>query len=209
MLNNRDGFAPLQLETLERRNVPTASVSLEGQVLMIQGDDTADTVVVAQTRNNIVVLGTVQAASGGTSTMPLIFSRNSIQSIFFDGAGGNDIFVNATSLRSIAMGGAGNDILVGGRKNDVLIGGDGDDILIGGPGNDTLVGGTGNDQIFGQQGRNTLMGGAGQDTFHSAGPQGQNQVVDDDPQEDINEDVNEDINEPGEVHHGGGNHHDD
>jgi Ca2+-binding RTX toxin-like protein len=209
MLNNRDGFAPLQLEALERRNVPTASVSLQGQVLTIQGDDTADTVVVVQTRNNIVVLGTVQAASGGMSTMPLIFSRSSVQSIFFDGAGGNDIFVNATSLPSIALGGAGDDILVGGRGHDVLIGGDGNDILVGGRGNDTLIGGTGNDQLFGQQGKNVMMGGTGQDTFHSAGAQGQNQVVDDDPLEDINEDVNEQMNEPGEVHHGGGNHQDD
>jgi Ca2+-binding RTX toxin-like protein len=207
MLNNRDGFAPLQLEALERRNVPTATVSLQSQVLTIQGDDTADTVAVVQVGNNIVVLGTVQAASGGTSTMPLVFSRTDVRSIFFDGAGGNDLFVNATRLPSIALGGAGNDILVGGRANDVLIGGDGDDILVGGRGNDTLVGGTGNDQLFGQQGKNTMMGGTGQDTFHRAGAQGQNQVVDDDAQEDINEDVNE--NEPGEVHTGGGNHHDD
>jgi Ca2+-binding RTX toxin-like protein len=205
MLNNRDGFAPLQLEALERRNVPTATVSLQGQVLMIQGDDTADTVVVAQQGKNIIVLGTVQAASGGTSTMPLVFSRSSVHTIFFDGAGGNDIFVNATNLPSIAMGGAGDDILVGGRKNDVLIGGDGNDILIGGRGNDTLVGGTGNDQIFGQQGKNTLMGGAGQDTFHKTGTEDEDQVVDDDAQEDINE-LND---EPGEANHEGGHHHDD
>lgn len=207
MLNNRDGFAPLQLEALERRNVPTATVSLQSQVLTIQGDDTADTVAVVQAGNNIVVLGTVQAASGGTSTMPLVFSRTDVKSIFFDGAGGNDLFVNATRLPSVALGGAGDDILVGGRGRDVLIGGDGNDILVGGRG-DTLVGGAGNDQLFGQRGTH-MMDASGPDNSNSMGSQSQNQVANNNPQEDVNEDVNDEMNDPGEANQGSGHHHQD
>ncbi|MBI5107649.1 MAG: S8 family serine peptidase, partial [Rhodocyclales bacterium] len=73
----------------------------------------------------------------------------------------------------VAVGGAGDDILIGGGRSSVFIrAGDGNDIVIGGAANDALSGengtdlidgGAGNDVVRGGRGQDQLMGGAGDD----------------------------------------------
>lgn len=100
------------------------------------------------------------------------FDREDVQTIFFIGFGGNDNYLNNTSLPSMMYGHAGDDILqggsskntiVGGAGNDQLRGGDLDDYLMGGNGDDLLVGNAGNDRIVAGDGTNRVYGGDGSD----------------------------------------------
>lgn len=94
-----------------------------------------------------------------------IYSRDHVNSIYFDGGAGNDFLRNFTSLRSTLIGGAGNDYLRGGQAADNIHGGDGNDLIFGGEGNDTLWGNAGHDFIFGENGADWLYGGDGNDTL--------------------------------------------
>jgi Ca2+-binding RTX toxin-like protein len=171
-------FRP-ELENLESRRLLAASVALNGGVLSITGTDGPDTVFVTQAHGKINVI--VAGPGGSVQT----FNKANVKTIFFDGRAGDDIFVNLTNVRAIALGGDGNDILVGGRNNDILIGGAGNDILIGGRGNDflegdagddVLMGGPGNDMEFGEDGNDRFFDDHGRDEFHP-GP-GENEIHD-------------------------------
>ena len=77
-----------------------------------------------------------------------------------NGVGGDDLIsasgdkhipgsgLAADTIRFVADGGDGDDVITGGDGNDSLFGGPGDDILIGGPGQDLLDGGTGNNVLI-------------------------------------------------------------
>lgn len=84
-------------------------------------------------------------------------SGTSIETIFFNGGAGNDVFdgSNATT-RLVGVGGSGNDVLIGGSGEDSFSGSDGNDIVVGGDGSGDLTGGTGSD---------VLIGGSDADTF--------------------------------------------
>lgn len=89
-----------------------------------------------------------------------------IDSLTFDGGGGNDTLDgSAANGPLLGQGGAGDDLLIGGSGNDVLLGGAGRDTLLGGAGADILDGGTGNDVLIGGLGRDVLTGGPGADVF--------------------------------------------
>jgi hypothetical protein len=123
------------LETLEAREVMSASIL--GGALFIQGTGGNDTVKVTQVGTAITVTDNGVARRFAASAIP-----NGIQ---FYGLGGNDRFENATSIKSTAYGGYGNDVLIGGSGNDTLYGGHDNDRLYGRGGTDSLFGDAGSD----------------------------------------------------------------
>jgi Ca2+-binding RTX toxin-like protein len=82
-------------------------------------------------------------------------------------------------------GGGGDDTLSGKIGNDSLLGGQGVDTLTGDGGNDTLDGGEGDDTLEGGIGNDVLTGGAGVDTFIYKQGDGNDQILDFDPFEDV------------------------
>ncbi|MDO5606177.1 MAG: calcium-binding protein, partial [Paracoccus sp. (in: a-proteobacteria)] len=69
----------------------------------------------------------------------------------------------------MALGLAGNDLIIGGAGRNILYGGEGSDTIYGGPGADIIDGGDGNDHIEGGAGHDRIHGGAGAD-FINGGP---------------------------------------
>jgi len=157
MLSNYSNGARLSLEQLDRRDVPSATAVLQGQTLVIKSDGASDQVFVSEAGGQVLV------SINGQMQAPI--ARSAVQSITFDGGAGDDIFVNSTSIFSVAVGGSGRDLLVGGSAGNVLFGGTGNDVLVGGAGNDFLIGESGNDVVFGGAGRDVIFGGAGRDQF--------------------------------------------
>jgi len=190
MLSSNTNRASLSLESLDQRALPSVTATLQGPVLVLTSDSAGDTVVVEGVAGDQIKV-TVNGQSIGQAP------RAMFQGVIFQGNGGDDIFVNASSLLAVADGGDGNDILAsfsasqnffaGGNGNDILIGGGGDDFLVGGAGNDTLFGGAGRDIVAGNEGRDHEFGG------HDA-----NDVFDDrgtDPDDDLNDDNGVDQND--------------
>ena len=86
---------------------------------------------------------------------------------------------------NIIRGGAGNDILYGGPGGGDGTGADSNhDTLAGGPGDDRIYGGRGMDTLAGGPGDDSLFGGPGADTLVFASDNGQDTIIDFDPDED-------------------------
>jgi 6-phosphogluconolactonase (cycloisomerase 2 family) len=76
-------------------------------------------------------------------------------------AGNDDIKVaGGIRLRTMLLGGAGDDSLRAGGGPGVLVGGDGSDSLVGGNDRDVLIGGEGGDQLDGGPGDDVLIAGS-------------------------------------------------
>jgi Ca2+-binding RTX toxin-like protein len=133
-------FRP-SLLVLEDRTVPAAGVraGAAGGVLTIRGTAAADRVQVVQDGDQ------VRLAAG---RLRQSYPAQGLQQIVFAGKAGNDRFVNATSIASVAQGGGGHDNLRGALGRDVLMGGAGNDTLTGGGGGDVLDGGGGRNRLF-------------------------------------------------------------
>ena len=149
------GNYSLTFESLETRNL-LASLTLEGRVLTIGGDDRPDSVILFQ---NLDATFDVEEFGAIVAT----YSNFDVEEIIFRGRGGDDEFINNTFIRSSFFGHAGDDVFFGGTANDRAIGGDGNDELHGGTGDDHLAGGDGEDMIFGEQGNDTVFGGLDDD----------------------------------------------
>ena len=157
-------FRKLGFQTLEQKRLLAADVSLsDSGKLSIQGDDTANDVIIFRNADQVVV-----DADGERSS----FSADLVKSIYFRGRDGDDVVVNDTDIPTKMFGNNGNDRLVGGSDvddlrggpgNDELSGRGGDDELHGDHGNDTLDGGAGHDDVRGWYGDDLLRGGAGHD----------------------------------------------
>jgi Ca2+-binding RTX toxin-like protein len=161
----------LRVEPLEGRIVMTAGITFDARQGLIRMNGTERNDVAS-----IAIDGTRVVASLKTPTVGFqrVFAAASVKSITFTARGGDDSFVNNSSIPSIADGGKGADTLVGGEGRDQLVGGDGNDrilgngghdVLTGGAGDDTLEGGDGNDTAGGGPGIDTLLGGAGDDSL--------------------------------------------
>lgn len=166
------------IETLERREVPAASLTADYMAatkqLLVEGTEGADVIQVQQfgpltsVRNNGAAIWIhVHSASGSTSwTTSLDAATNPVYKVQVRALGGND-WVDLSGLSSPietrVEGGWGNDTLIGGPGNDVLIGGGGDDWLSGRGGNDFLYGGWEDGWIDGGSDKDTLYGGADND----------------------------------------------
>jgi Ca2+-binding RTX toxin-like protein len=72
-----------------------------------------------------------------------------IQDVYFDGGLGDDLFdATIASVKILAYGGVGKDVLIGGSGDDTLFGQEGNDRMTGGGGHNTMVGGSGDDIYF-------------------------------------------------------------
>ena len=140
-----------------REYLAVTSALLSGTTLKIQSDNVATKVLVTGNSSSVTVYDQVKNVS---------WNFAGVQTIEFKGGTGNDQFVNqASNVKSLGYGFAGNDKLVGSNADDTLYGGDGNDIILGGIGNDFLYGDAGNDQLNGQAGTDSLFGGLGDDTI--------------------------------------------
>jgi Ca2+-binding RTX toxin-like protein len=144
----------LRGEALEPRNLCAVDVSLDGNVIVIEGSDAADKVVVTHQvgdKNNpyddkVVVTWT----SGGVTQSKsfdmykyvqqgdMVKAVKNVDYLEFSGGAGNDKFWNQTSLVSYLNGGEGNDELHGGSDYDQIEGGKGSDKIWGNDGHDYL-----------------------------------------------------------------------
>lgn len=170
MSGNHSNRARLSLESLDRRDVPSATAAFQGQLLVITGDAGKDVVVVQDVGDK------VQVTVNGQS-LPLI-PHSSLQGVVFLGGDGDDVFVNASSVMGIAAGGKGDDVLLGLSKSTNLFdGNEGNDTLVGGSGDDYLLGSSGDDVLYGGQGHDVVSGGEGHD--HEVGGHDANDLFDD------------------------------
>src|SRR5688572_4270224 len=156
-------------EPLESRRF--FSVAVNGTIISVAGDETADVVAVRSDGANVVIVENGQSHSFPAAGMILSV----------DGAGGNDrvTFGDNLGLAEIwASGGDGRDTPVagsnrakfdGGAGNDRLVGGAADDDLTGGAGNDIIFGGAGADRIRGSEGDDRLSGDDGDDAIDGGG----------------------------------------
>jgi Ca2+-binding RTX toxin-like protein len=149
--------------------------------LVIQGTAANDVVRVSEVQNNGAAW--IRVEINGQNEWHQA-NRIAAKSVLFNAGAGDDYFRNdANSLKTVAFGGTGNDVLIGSAAADQLIGGAGNDqlfgqgghdqiwgeagndVLVGGIGNDQLMGGDGNDRLFGEAGDDRLFGEAGDDTL--------------------------------------------
>lgn len=154
--NNRRNQTHLKFEKLEPRHL------LAGVFLFAA---TGELTIFGDSENNVARIDeigndTLRTDLAGLGTQD--FSRSDVQTIFFVGFGGDDHYVNNTSIKSMMYGHAGDDQLQGGSGENTLVGGDGDDLLRGGGDDDFLMGGNGSDLIFGNGGNDRIVGGDGE-----------------------------------------------
>lgn len=156
MTNSTLNRASLSLEGLDQRALPSVTPGVLNGFLVLTSDGASDSVFVEDVGTQIRV--TVNGQVLGQ------VARSAFQGVGFIGNGGDDTFVNASSLLAIADGGDGNDTLAGFSNSvNYFIGGNGDDVLIGGDGNDVLLGGSGDDVLFGRGGSDYVVGDDGSD----------------------------------------------
>jgi Ca2+-binding RTX toxin-like protein len=67
------------------------------------------------------------------------------------------VFLEATSVIDILIGGNGDDTLTGNDLSDLIFGVGGNNLIEGGSGNDSLIGGQGSDSISGRDGDDLLI----------------------------------------------------
>jgi uncharacterized protein GlcG (DUF336 family) len=156
----------LQVEALERREVPDATALFGGGVLSILGTPGHDQIDVLLD----APAGQIVVRDHGREVGR--FAAAGVASISIATGAGNDFVRVADNVTQpvVIDGGAGNDVLMAGGGPATLIGGPGNDKLYGGPGNDLLVGGDGRDLLNGRGGTNTLIGGPGADQLVQVQP---------------------------------------
>jgi Ca2+-binding RTX toxin-like protein len=180
----------LSFESLERREMMAADAFLKGNLLLVQGTDSSDTIVVSQTKTAITVQ--IQDSATNATRLQRTFSASSVTSIDVKGLAGNDSIYNHTSKPSKMFGGSGGDTIYGsdsasdtlysgtqaggadtgtnylyGRGGaDTLRGGSARDIIQGGNQNDTIYGAGDNDELWGGDHDDWIYGEAGFDVAH-------------------------------------------
>jgi|GEM_PF-2195065 len=146
--NDNDGYFDSLSLKLERSG-PSATARLEGRVLVIDGDATANDAQVdrigAQIRVKMRSTPPGIFVTDPSVTLERSFDAAAVSSIRFLGRGGNDRFVNNVAIPATAYGGLGDDYLEGTSAVDTFYGEEGNDTLVGYGGKDSLDGGTGTD----------------------------------------------------------------
>jgi len=118
--SQRNRFAP-SFDCLEDRRVPATTTTQSGNNLNIQGDDTADTVIViARGNNTYTVMSNGVAGAGGTTT-----NYSNVRNINLNLGEGNNVvrldLQQAGQLDATINGGSGNDLVV--VRRDTVYGG--------------------------------------------------------------------------------------
>jgi hypothetical protein len=152
----------LNCESLPSRDNPSAAVSLAAGVLTIT----------AEPGGSIVSVSGSAAITVSDQTGPL-GTFTDVASVRFNGSASNDVFVNASTLPSFAIGDVGdltnsggfgeNDYFYGGPESDVFIGSrNGGSLFIDNfPVGDVMIGGTGNDFFLASGGGDRIYTGTG------------------------------------------------
>ena len=131
----------------------------------------ADTVRVdgtgADDRIKVTGSGSVATFTGASAEVTITGVAAAGDRLEVNGLAGADQIespILATStIRFLANGGAGDDVLLGGDGDDVLSGGDGADVVFAGRGDNVAFGGAGDDVLRGEEGDDVLDGGIGDD----------------------------------------------
>lgn len=183
----------LDVEGLERRDVPSNVPVLSNGILSIKAGDLGDKIHVKYdnggTANNIFDdYIDVEWERGNGQNDHYSFKLYGgfanpylrVKEIHVEGGNGNDTIVNDTFLISVLRGGKGNDTMKGSSAADLMEGGQGSDVLEGRDGNDhlyankkgstasdvavdVLKGGDGDDCLFGGRGGVNFMYGGDDD----------------------------------------------
>ena len=124
-----------------------ATVNVAAPNITVTGDNTDETIVIADAGGLITVDG---AATTAAADNTFDLTVNAL-------GGADTITVNTTLLRGITIN--------GGDGNDVVNGSPDDDIINGGNGLDTLNGNAGDDRISGNNDNDTMNGDAGNDVM--------------------------------------------
>lgn len=168
----------VESESLERRALLTAE--LNGSVLLVEGTDEADTILITQSMSQVMVQENGGEAQGfpvgqvalirvlGHGGDDTIDSRDVPIRARVDGGEGDD-FIRAGNATNDLRGNGGDDTLIGFDGADSLIGGGGDDLIRGQRGPDNIRGGNGNDRLFGAGDLDVIRGGSGNDYIEGAG----------------------------------------
>lgn len=128
----------------------------------MNGGDGSDTLAVSAD-TNFVLTDTLLTGQGNDTLA-------GIETVSITGGiSANTINASGASIKLIAFGGGGNDVITGSLVNDEIDGGDGADTLNGSGGNDTVTGGSGNDWVMGGSGTDFCDGGAGDDKVEGLG----------------------------------------
>ncbi len=196
-----------RVEQLEARRLLAGNILFNAGVITIRGTADADRVLILDRGHEAAEHIVVVMTGPGRPAQVRSFAAAEVHRVFFFGGAGNDVFVNGTHVRAIALGGAGDDLLIGGDDRDVVFGGagadhvfgrGGDDRLFGGLDDDVIHGGLGNDDLSGDAGHNHLSGDDGNDVIHG----GADDVIHGGNGDDVVEGGGHDGDGGG--HHGGG-----
>ncbi|HVK14452.1 MAG TPA: hypothetical protein VM597_37280, partial [Gemmataceae bacterium] len=153
--------AHLRLDPLDPRTLPSAGpIQYTAGVVTVLGTTDADDLSIDYADGDNPTAVEV-LFNGEVRTFHL--SKTPVRKIVFLAGAGDDSFANTTDVRSLVLGGAGDDYLSGGAGHDTLAGGAGYDELDGGDGDDVLSGGDDDDGLAGGDGDDALAGGAGDD----------------------------------------------
>ncbi len=140
-------------------NASTRTVSVAGS--NTHGDNILITVGTNGTSTTTDDMLNIQLRNAGSTSSQ--FPLSSVDKLFVQGFGGDDVIDNRSFVKMTANGDAGNDVLLGGFANDSLIGSEGSDYIDGRRGNDTIWGMDGTDALFGDDGNDLILGGSAVD----------------------------------------------
>jgi Ca2+-binding RTX toxin-like protein len=143
---SRTACARPQVEPLEDRSLPAPLVSFDpgAGILAVNAPKAGVQATFNAWGQDLVLL---LGGKGGHGVE--VFDASMVNLIVFRGGGGNDAFVNNTSITSVAFAGHGNAVLQAGNGHDTLVGGSGKDTLVVVPGMTNFqVGGKQNKVIY-------------------------------------------------------------
>jgi hypothetical protein len=160
-----------RVEALEKREVMSASATLDAGTLRVIGDSANDDIEISVSTPDIILLANLGSpvVTVKDLTRPnnntFTFDRASVLRIEVDPQAGNDRVVSNVDVPTTVRAGDGNDFVMTGAADDLILGGAGNDNLDGGDGNDNVQGGAGNDTLGGGNGNDVVIGGDGDDVL--------------------------------------------
>ncbi|HZL37660.1 MAG TPA: PKD domain-containing protein [Tepidisphaeraceae bacterium] len=191
----RQRLVAAAVETLEKRELLSASIGLQNGVMLLNADPSTPSRIIVHLSHE-----GRQIDAAVTGAAPQHWPAAEVSSIQIDGSNLGDYVRIGSHVKlpshiaegdgnNTILGGGGNDSITAGNGNnringrggdDSITAGDGSDTLLGGAGNDTLIagngpdtlrGGSGNDSLTSGSGKDLLAGGAGDDTLHGGNTQ--------------------------------------
>jgi len=152
------------IESLEGRQLCSATATQTSGVLTIQGTSVRDHIMISDVQvGNVTGVHVVDVTQTPNTDCGTFFGTTYV--VAYGYAGDDEIDASATSKPCSLYGGDGNDYLFGGSGSDDLEGGADTDMLFGGANDDALFGDSGDDYLEGDDGDDFLSGDVGNDTL--------------------------------------------